>query len=83
MTTISTFKEEYKKEASLNEALMLAVKVLAKSMDAMVPTADKFEIGVVHKDAGGNLVQRKVEGSELEKIIADAKVVEMRANDKR
>jgi hypothetical protein len=29
---------------------MIAVKVLAKSMDALKPTADKFEIGVVHKD---------------------------------
>jgi len=56
VTTISTLKEEYKKEGSLNDALILAVKVLAKSMDTMKPTADKFEIGVVHKDANGNLV---------------------------
>jgi 20S proteasome alpha/beta subunit len=40
----------------LTEAITLAVKVLAKSMDTMKPTADKFEIGVVHKDAHGNLV---------------------------
>ena len=82
MTTISTLKEEYKREGSLNDALILAVKVLAKSMDTMKPTADKFEIGVVHKDANGNLVQRKVEGAELERIITEAKVVEMNANDK-
>ena len=83
MTTISTLKEEYKREGSLNDALILAVKVLAKSMDTMKPTADKFEIGVVHKDANGNLVQRKVEGAELERIITEAKVVEMKANDKK
>ena len=83
VTTISTLKEEYKSDGSLEDALKLAVKVLAKSMDALKPTADKFEIGVVHKDAHGNLVQRKVEGAELEKIIADAKVVEMKANDKK
>lgn len=52
-------------------------------MDALKPTADKFEIGVVTKDSAGNLVQRKVEGAELEQIIVDAKVVEMKANDKK
>lgn len=83
VTTISTLKEEYKSDGSLEDALKLAVKVLAKSMDALKPTADKFEIGIVHKDDHGNLVQRKVEGAELEKIIADAKVVEMKANDKK
>jgi 20S proteasome subunit alpha 3 len=56
ITTISTLKEEYKREGSLNEALQLAVQVLAKSMDAMKPTADKFEIAVVQKDSQGNLV---------------------------
>ena len=56
VTTISTLKDEYKKEGSLRDAIILAVKVLAKSMDALKPTADKFEIGVVHKDAQGNLV---------------------------
>ncbi len=83
MTTISTLKEEYKREGSLNDALILAVKVLAKSMDTVKPTADKFEIGVVTKDSHGNLVQRKVEGAELERIITEAKVFEMKANDKK
>lgn len=52
-------------------------------MDALKPTADKFEIGVVTKDSTGRLVQRKVEGAELEQIIVDSKVVEMKANDKK
>lgn len=52
-------------------------------MDAMKPTADRFEIGVITKDAQGNCVQRKVEGSELEQIIVEAKIVEMKANDKK
>jgi 20S proteasome subunit alpha 3 len=53
VTTISTLKEDYKRECSLNEALQLAVKVLAKSMDAVKPTADNFEIGVVQMSASG------------------------------
>lgn len=52
-------------------------------MDAMKPTADRFEIGVITKDSQGNCVQRKVEGAELEQIIVDAKIVEMKANDKK
>ena len=83
VTTISTLKDEYKKEGSLAEALQLAIKVLAKSMDTMKPTADKFEIGVVHKDSQGRLVQRMVDGAELEKIITDAKIVEMKQADKK
>lgn len=83
VTTIATLKDEYKTDCTLKEALILAVKVLAKSMDAMKPTADRFEIGVVTKDLEGNCMQRKVEGFELEQIITDAKIVEMKANDKK
>ena len=59
MTAISTLKDDYK-ECNLNDALKLAITVLAKSMDSNNPTADKFEIGVMHKDAAGNLVQRRI-----------------------
>ena len=34
-------------------------------MDSNAPTADKFEVAVMQKDANGNLVQRRVEGDEL------------------
>jgi len=45
-------------------------------MDSTSPTADKYEIGVLHKDKDGNLVQRRVEGEELQKILEEAKVFE-------
>ena len=38
---------------NLREALVLAVKVLAKSMDTASPDAHKFEIGVVERDENG------------------------------
>jgi len=31
-------------------------------MDSSAPSADKYEIGVLHKDKDGKLVQRRVEG---------------------
>jgi 20S proteasome alpha/beta subunit len=68
-------KEDYK-ECSLNEALVLAAQVLAKSMDSANPNVDKYEIGVLQKDANGNVVQRRIEGDELKKILDEAKVFE-------
>ena len=58
----------------MKEALVLAAQVLAKSMDSATPNADKYEIGVMQKDKDGNLVQRKIEGDELKKILDEAKV---------
>ena len=57
-------KDDYK-ECNLSDALKLAVTVLAKSMDSNNPTHDKFEVGIMTKDAKGNLVQRRVQGQEL------------------
>ena len=49
-------------------------------MDATSPNADKYEIGILHKDSDGNLVQRRVEGAELQKILEEAKVFEKKAD---
>jgi 20S proteasome subunit alpha 3 len=56
VTAISTLKDEYKAECTLDEALQLAIKLLAKSMDNQKPTADKFEVGVVQKLADGRVI---------------------------
>jgi hypothetical protein len=60
----------------LKEGLVLAAQVLAKSMDSTSPSADKYEIAVLQKDAEGNVHQRRVEGAELQKILEEAKVFE-------
>lgn len=44
VNAISTLKTEYVQDCSLKEALVLAAKVLGKSMDTATPNADKFEI---------------------------------------
>mmetsp|Transcript_8315 Transcript_8315/g.13899 ORF Transcript_8315/g.13899 Transcript_8315/m.13899 type:complete len:250 (-) Transcript_8315:26-775(-) len=77
VNAISTLKDDYKSECNLKEALILAAQVLGKSMDAATPTADKFEIGVMQKDEEGKMVQRRVEGAELQKILEEAKVFEL------
>jgi 20S proteasome subunit alpha 3 len=76
VNAISTLKTEYAEGCNLNEALVLAAKVLGKSMDVAVPNADKFEIAVITKNDQGHVVQRRVEGAELNKILDEAKVFE-------
>jgi 20S proteasome subunit alpha 3 len=76
VNAISTLKTDYQQECSLKDALILAAKVLGKSMDTTIPNAEKFEIAVIQKDADGNLVQRRVEGEELNKILEEAKIFE-------
>ena len=62
----------------MKDALILAAKVLGKSMDTTTPNADKYEIAVITKDSDGNLVQRRVEGDELNKILDEAKIFEIK-----
>jgi 20S proteasome subunit alpha 3 len=79
VAAISKLKDDYSKDCTLKEALILAAQVLAKSMDSTTPSADKYEIAVLQKDADGNVVQRRVEGEELQKILEEAKVFEQAA----
>ena len=76
VNAISTLKTDYDENCTLKEALILAAKVLGKSMDTTTPDSNKFEIGVVQKDEHGNLIQRRVEGDELKRILEEAKVFE-------
>ena len=77
VNAISTLKTEYEgDQCSIKDALILAAKVLGKSMDTTTPDSNKFEIGIVQLDEEGNVIQRKVEGDELTKILTDAKVFE-------
>jgi hypothetical protein len=45
-------------------------------MDTAVPNADKFEISVIQKDDLGHIIQRRIEGDELNKILNEAKIFE-------
>lgn len=47
-------------------------------MDNTTPTAEKFEIAVIQNDEHGNVVQRRIEGEELNNILEEAKVFEIK-----
>ena len=74
VNAISTLKEDYKADCTFHEGLVLALRVLSKSMDATTPNPDMFEVGVLQKDASGDLIQRKIEGDELKHILENNKI---------
>merc|ERR1712226_1562665 len=74
MNAVSTLKEDYVENMALNEGVVMAAKILGKSMDMNKPDSNRFEIGVITLDENKKVVQRRVEGAELDKVLADAKV---------
>lgn len=64
----SIFKTDYKEDMKLDDALLLAIKVLSKTMDTTSPTPDKVEISTVTRDAQGNVVLHTFTKKELEDI---------------
>ena len=62
---------------TLNEGVIMAARILGKSMEVNKPDSSRFEIGVLTLDsASKKATSRRVEGAELDKILADAKVFE-------
>jgi len=71
----STLKEEYKiDETSLDDALMLAIKVLSKTMDTTSPTPDKMEFATITK-VDGKVVYHVLTKTELEVLLKKAETM--------
>ena len=83
VNAVSTLKEDYREDLSLQEATVLAAKVLGKSMDMAKPNAEKFEIGVLQRGADGRVQQRRIEGAELNTLLTEARVFEDIENARR
>ena len=83
VNSISTLKDDYREDLTLREATVLAAKVLGKSMDMSKANVDRFEIGVVTRDASGQVVQRRIENGELEQLLAEARVFEDMENARK
>ena len=85
VNAISQLKDDFKEDMTLKEGLILAAKVLGKSMDMNKPDANKFEIGVVARSTTtqSGICQRRIEGQELQKILEEAKVFEDAAQSKK
>ena len=83
VNAVSTLKDDYREDLSLQEATVLAAKVLGKSMDMAKPNAEKFEIGVLQRGADGKVQQRRIEGAELNTLLTEARVFEDIENARR
>ncbi|KAJ3118724.1 protein with putative role during mitosis [Physocladia obscura] len=67
-------KQDYVENCSLKEAISLAVKVLAKTMDSASIGADKLEFGTLSAQADGKIIYRAYTAREIEKLLADEDV---------
>jgi len=76
VNAVSALKDDYSEDLTLQQATVLATKILGKAMDMTKPDANKFEIGVITRDAAGSVVQRRVEGAELQNLLTEARVFE-------
>merc|ERR1711966_71050 len=63
----SILKQEYKEDIDLHGALLLAIKVLSKTMDSTSLTADKLEFATLSKDGYHLLTE-----PELQKLLEEA-----------
>merc|ERR1711959_467606 len=72
----SILKQEYKEDMDLHAALLLAIKVLSKSMDSTQLTADKLEISTLDKDGYHLLTEEQ-----LQKLLDEADLSSATASD--
>ena len=56
VNAITILKSDYDEDISLRNALKLAVKVVAKTIDTHDPKPEKFEIAYITKDADENVI---------------------------
>lgn len=71
----SILKTDYtsEQETTLDQALLLAVKVLSKTMDTTSPTPDKMEFSTVTRDdKTGQIIYHVLSKTELEELIKKA-----------
>jgi 20S proteasome subunit alpha 3 len=68
----SILKTDYKDDIKLQDALVLAVKVLSKTMDTTTPTSEKMEFATVTRDAEGKVVYHVFTKAELEALLQKA-----------
>ena len=83
VNAISALKNDYEEGLDQTQALALAAKNIAKTMDSTTPDASKFEIGMIALDVNGNAFQRLIEGEELQKLLEENKVFELMKEQKK
>lgn len=77
----SLLKTDYEEDMSVSQALLLAAKVLAKTMDSTAPSADKMEFCTVTKNEKGDVVCTTLTKKDAEALIAEVSASTASAGD--
>lgn len=65
----SILKTDYSENNTIENNVKLAVKILLKTMDSTSPTADRFELSTIVRDADGDVVHTIIPEEEVEVLI--------------
>ncbi|KAK1858562.1 hypothetical protein I4F81_001163 [Pyropia yezoensis] len=72
----SILKSDYKEDLSLNDALLLAIKVLSKTMDATTLSPDKLELCTLsHPEGAATPVYHTLDESELQVLLKQSNLL--------
>lgn len=72
----SILKSDYKEDLSLNDALLLAIKVLSKTMDATTLSPDKLELCTLsHPEGAVTPVYHTLDESELQVLLKQSNLL--------
>jgi 20S proteasome subunit alpha 3 len=66
----SILKDEYKADCNLHDALIMAIKVLSKTMDTTEPAADKIELSTVRR-VDGEVVYHILTKDEVQALLTE------------
>jgi len=78
----SILKSDYKEDLSLNDALLLAIKVLSKTMDATTLSPDKLELCTLSRPDGAETpVYHTLDDSELEVLLKQSNLLAPQKGD--
>jgi 20S proteasome subunit alpha 3 len=67
----SILKDEYKQDFTLRQALIMAIKVLSKTMDTTEPAVDKVELSTV-SHVNGEVVYHVLTTEEVQSLLTEA-----------
>ena len=73
VNAITILKSDFDEEITLRNALKLAVKVVAKTIDTHDPKPEKFEISYITKDENDKVVQKELSTEDLKTFLAELK----------
>jgi len=80
----SIMRSDYKEEFTLKDAIHLAIKVLAKTMDSTTLTSEKLEFGTLTKDAvSGRVLWQILSDKAVDQLLKDANLAALKAEEEK